>query len=135
MDAFLRALVWRRAGGRCEYCRIHQHDDPHYSFHVEHIIARQHGGSDDPRNRALACHACNLSKGPNLAGRDTKTGKKVWLFNPRRHKWAWHFCWDGPVLVGRTPIGRATVAVLGINHPKRVELRQALIEAGAFPPA
>ena len=33
--------VRRRAGGRCEYCRL-----PLYvprPFHIEHIVARQHG--------------------------------------------------------------------------------------------
>jgi hypothetical protein len=57
----------------------------------------------------------------------------VRLFNPRRHKWARHFRWDGPLLVGRTPIGRVTVHVLGMNDPIRVALRQELIEEGLFP--
>jgi 5-methylcytosine-specific restriction endonuclease McrA len=26
---------------------------------IEHIVARQHGGSDDPANLALACPECN----------------------------------------------------------------------------
>jgi hypothetical protein len=56
------------------------------------------------------------------------------LFNPRRHKWARHFRWDGPVLVGLTPIGRATVVVLEINLDYRVAFRQRLIEEGVFPP-
>jgi hypothetical protein len=36
--------------------------------------------------------------------------------------------------VGLTAIGRTTVAVLNINDPFRVELRQGLIEEGLFPP-
>ena len=60
--------------------------------------------------------------------------KIVPLFNPRRHKWAGHFRRDGPVLVGLTPIGRATVAVLEINLDYRVDLRQGLIDDGEFPP-
>ncbi len=35
--------------------------------------------------------------------------------------------------MGRTPIGRATVAVLEVNHPDAVAVRQALIEEGVFP--
>ena len=31
---------------------------------------------------------------------------------------------------GRTPVGRATVAVLQMNAPERVQLRQALIDEG-----
>ncbi|HJZ89304.1 MAG TPA: HNH endonuclease [Gemmataceae bacterium] len=68
MDAALRALVWGRAGGRCEYCRLHQTDADFLSFHVEHVIARQHGGSDGDDNLCLACCECNWAKGPNLAG-------------------------------------------------------------------
>jgi hypothetical protein len=28
-------------------------------FHVEHIVPRQHGGTDDPNGLALACDRCN----------------------------------------------------------------------------
>jgi hypothetical protein len=55
------------------------------------------------------------------------------LFNPRRHKWHRHFRWDGPVLVGLTPIGRVTVAVLEINLDYRVDFRQGLIDEDIFP--
>ena len=34
--------------------------------HIEHIVAKQHGGLDDFSNLALACHRCNDQKGPNL---------------------------------------------------------------------
>jgi hypothetical protein len=44
MDAALRAFVRERAGRRCEYCRLHEEDDDFLAFHVEHVIARQHGG-------------------------------------------------------------------------------------------
>jgi 5-methylcytosine-specific restriction endonuclease McrA len=69
MNAAMRRLVRRRAGNRCEYCRMHQDDDPFLSFHVEHIIARQHRGGDRPSNLAWSCQKCNRAKGPNLAGR------------------------------------------------------------------
>jgi hypothetical protein len=134
MDTSTRELVRRRAGRRCEYCRLHEDDDPLFAFHVEHIIARQHEGADSPSNLALACHQDNLHKGPNLTGIDPVTNKLTRLFNPRRHKWSRHFRWDGPILVGRTAIGRTTVTVLGMNLPHRVSLRQALIAAGRFPP-
>jgi hypothetical protein len=38
------------------------------------------------------------------------------------------------MLIGRTAIGRATVAVLGMNLPHRVTLREKLLAAGRFPP-
>jgi hypothetical protein len=49
-------------------------------------------------------------------------------------KWARHFRWDGARLVGRTPAGRATIAVLEMNHADRIKLRQSLIDEGVFPP-
>jgi hypothetical protein len=130
----LRNLVRRRADDRCEYCRIGQGDEPYLPFHVEHIIARQHRGSDAAHNRAWSCNHCNSCKGPNLTGIDPRTGKIVRLFHPRKHKWERHFRWVGPYLVGRTPVGRTTVEVLQINHPNRANLRQALIDAGMFRP-
>jgi hypothetical protein len=130
MDETTRELVRRRAGQRCEYCRLHEEDDPLFAFHIEHIIARQHGGTDSLSNLALACHQDNLHKGPNLTGIDPITKKLTRLFNPRRHKWSRHFCWDGPILVGRTAIGRTTIAVLGMNLPHRITLREALMASG-----
>jgi hypothetical protein len=78
--------------------------------------------------------ACNNHKGPKIAGVDPVSRALVGFFNPRRHKWSRHFRWDGPILGGLTPIGRATATVLEINLPFRVALRQALIQAAAFPP-
>ena len=87
MDSTTRVLVRQRAGERCEYCLIRQE---HYesALHIEHIVAKQHGGDDAPLNLALSCNHCNLHKGPNLAGLDPKSGQLVPLFNPRRHLWA-----------------------------------------------
>jgi hypothetical protein len=133
MAQSLEQQVWERAGGCCEYCRMPQEYDA-ISFELEHIIAEQHGGPTAPSNLALACFACNRHKGPNLGGIDPRTRKKVWLFHPRRHKWQRHFRWDGPVLVGRTPLGRATVVVLAINLPHRIRHRAQLITEGVFPP-
>ncbi len=134
MDAATRRLVRRRAGQRCEYCHLHQDHEPFFRFHIEHIVARQHKGRDSAKNLALACHHCNEHKGPNLAGVDPRTGKVVRLFHPRRQRWDRHFRFLGPRLVGRTPCGRATVAVLGMNLRERVELREQLIAAGLFDP-
>lgn len=132
VKALLR-LVRERARGQCEYCRAHQHDDSFYRFAIDHIIAEQHGGRTVLGNLALSCYRCNLHKGPNIAGRDRQTGKLVPLFHPRRHKWSRHFAWDGSLLVGGTAIGRVTIAVLAMNHPDAVALREALIQEGNFP--
>jgi len=58
------------------------------------------------------------------------SGQIVPLFNPRTDAWSDHFRFDGPLLTGATPRGRATVNVLSINLPIRVAARQALIESG-----
>jgi hypothetical protein len=102
-------------------------------FHLEHVLARQHGGLTDPQNLCWSCHRCNLHKGPNLSGRDPLTNRIVGLFNPRRQLWKRHFKWVGAALVGRTQTGPATVAVLDINHPQRVRLREKLMAEGEWP--
>ena len=133
MDAALVRYIWQRAGDCCEYCRIAQPWDD-APFEIDHIIARKHGGLTIVSNLALSCLHDNSHKGPNVAGFDPKTRQLVPLFNPRRQKWNRHFRWRGAYLVGRTPIGRATVSVLNINDPFRLTLREGLIEEGLFPP-
>jgi hypothetical protein len=103
-------------------------------FQVEHVIARQHGGTDADDNLALACQHCNSHKGPNLAGVDPETGVLTRLFHPRQDVWADHFEWSGHVLVGKTAIGRTTVAVLAINDDVYRSVRAALLLEGVFPP-
>jgi hypothetical protein len=132
MDEEVRRLVRDRAGGRCEYCRLHQDDYEFQTFHVEHIIAQQHLGTDDPDNLCLACSECNWAKGPNLAG--LLGGKLYPLFHPRRQRWARHFRWDGTAIVGKTRSGVVTVQVLNLNSESRIMLRENLLFEGRFPP-
>lgn len=68
----------------------------------------------------------------NVAGYDPESDELQPLFNPRRDDWENHFAWDGPVLRGKTPIGRTTIDVLRINLMERVEHRRLLIAAGVF---
>ena len=124
-----RRLVRHRAGDQCEYCHVHQDAEPFVRYQVEHIIARQHGGSDDEQNLALACSHCNLHKGPNLTGIDPVTGAVEHLFHPRRQQWSEHFVSRGEVIVGLTATGRATVRVLDMNDPARLELRRSLLSS------
>ena len=134
MNRDLANLVRERARGRCEYCLLPQAHST-VPFEIDHIIARKHDGPTVADNLAFACFFCNSAKGPNIAGIDPLTGKNVPLFHPRRQKWSRHFRWNGPVLVGRTQSGRATIAVLAINDPVFVDLRATLLQAGLFPPA
>ncbi len=130
MDAKTRELVRRRAGNVCEYCRIPQDATPSISFHVEHTIAKQHGGDDDPHLLALACDRCNAYKGPNLTSIDQDNGQIVPLFHPRSDDWGSHFLLREGQVVGLTPMGRATVQLLNMNATRRVQLRKEWLEEG-----
>jgi len=55
------------------------------------------------------------------------------LFHPRRDRWDEHFEWRGPIVVGLTPGGRATILVLDMNDGDIVEIRVNLIAEGHFP--
>ena len=90
---------------------------------MEHITARQHGGGDVPENLALACHHCNLHKGPNLSGLDPQTGELTRLFNPRLDDWNEHFAARGGEVIGLSTIGRTTVILLKMNEDGRLQLR------------
>jgi len=52
MNAVVQRLVWHRAASRWVYRQLHQ-DDDHFRLHIEHIIAKQQGGSDLPTNLCL----------------------------------------------------------------------------------
>jgi HNH endonuclease len=134
MTQKLLTLVRQRARWRCEYCCLPQAHSI-IPFEIDHILAKKHHGATAQDNLAFACFFCNSAKGPNVAGYDPQTGKLAPLFNPRRQAWSRHFRWDGPVLVGRTRIGRATIGVLAINDPDFVAIREALIADNLFPPA
>lgn len=134
MDQALVALVRRRAAATCEYCRLPQSLSP-IPFEIDHVIAQKHGGPTEAANLALTCFYCNSFKGPNIAGIDPESRRIVRLYHPRHDAWGTHFRWEGPVLVGRTRSGRATIAVLEMNHPDAVAVRRALIEEGVFPRA
>lgn len=131
MTGALRAKVRRRARGRCEYCRT----PFRYDFvpaEIDHVIAGQHGGEAVLDNLAMACAHCNSHKGPNIAGIDPKTRKLTRLFNPRTDRWDEHFMWFGATAVGRTPEGRTTINVLGMNGPFKLAARAALMEEKVF---
>src|SRR5436305_14638918 len=130
--------VRRRAGNRCEYCHL-----PQSAFlralHIEHIVARQHGGSGELDHLALACWKCNLKNGPNLSGVDPQTGHITALFHPRKDEWNDHLS----AIIGTikpvrckihawTTIGRATVQVLGLNEEMRQIVRYELWVEGLY---
>lgn len=134
MDQALDHKVRQRANEICEYCRMPQ-AFYRQRFPIDHVIARQHGGTTIEENLALCCPSCNRYKGPNVAGIDAVTGQLVPLFHPRKDRWNEHFHWQGARLIGLTPLGRTTIAVLNINNGKYVSTRESLIAEGVFPPA
>lgn len=132
MTSAIRDAVRGRADDRCEYCLLRQ-EHRQLTHHVEHVIAKKHGGSDDLSNLALACHRCNLRKGPNLTGVDPATGEVVPLFHPRRDSWPDHFRLVEARIEATTPTGRATVRVLAVNDDRRIDLRRELMVRGEYP--
>ena len=125
-------LVEARAGGRCEYCGMHQALQG-ATFHLEHITPRSRGGAFELDNLAWCCPACNLHKSDRTEASDPESGEVVPLFNPRRDAWSLHLQWEDYRVVGLTPVGRATVVVLDLNHLRRVRIRQAEAFFGLFP--
>ncbi len=126
-------IVLTRAADRCEYCRMHQ-SLRGATFHVEHVTPRTAGGSDEATNLALSCPGCNLSKSDRTTAPDPDTAQDVSLFHSRSDAWDEHFGWDDRRVVGLTPVGRATVAALNLNHARRLLIRQAEEWFGLFPP-
>jgi hypothetical protein len=125
--------VQARAVGCCEYCRMHQSLQG-ATFHVEHVVPLSRGGDSQLDNLAWACPSCNLHKASRIDAIDPDAGNQVPLFSPRSDIWDEHFRWDGYRIVGQTPMGRATVAALEFNHPRRIQIRQAEKLFDLFPP-
>ncbi len=56
--------VWQ---GKCLFCNrkllVELNGEPISAATIEHIVPRNHGGTDDLGNLALACRSCNNEKG------------------------------------------------------------------------
>lgn len=116
VPAQLAVQITRQAAGRCEYCHAPQILIGQ-AFHIDHIIPRSADGETIAENLCLACSHCNIAKSGRTKFNDPRTGKMTPLFNPRKHLWEEHFRWslDWKRLIGKTSIGRATVAALDMN--------------------
>lgn len=84
-------------------------------------------------NLAFACQHCNRHKGTDLGSLDPESRTLTPLFNPRTQVWHEHFALDGARIVARTSTGRVTIAILQLNHPRRVLEREGLIRLGRYP--
>jgi len=71
-STFERMLQGERVvlSGRCIHCRKrHQlttDGTPLTAASLEHIVPRNHGGTNEARNLAVACRSCNSAKGRRL---------------------------------------------------------------------
>jgi 5-methylcytosine-specific restriction endonuclease McrA len=132
MSPPLRQFVRERAGRRCKYCRFREEHLLLWPFHLDHVVARQHGGSSDESNLAWSCHRCNLRKGTTLTARDPDSASVVPLFNPRTDLWESGFELSQGRIIGRTAPARATAWLLQMNVDERVRLRRTLVESGSW---
>ena len=130
----LSRTVRARAQGRCQYRLMHESLQG-ATFHVEHIIPQCKGGRSELENLALACPGCNLHKAGRQSVIDPVTGESVQLFNPILQTWPEHFRFSGYRIEGLTPVGRATIEALNLNHPRRQRIREVEEAFGLYHPA
>jgi hypothetical protein len=127
-----RRMIYEQANGCCEYCKTCEVNTGQ-TMQIDHIDPE---GGDSLQNLALACWNCNNHKRRATHAADPETAEIVRLFHPRQDNWQTHFVWidDGIQLLGRTAIGRATIARLKMNRPSILVARRRWIDAGYHPP-
>jgi HNH endonuclease len=132
----IRFTVMQRAAFCCEYCKSQDKYSPN-SFTIDHILSEDLGGSSDISNLAYACFLCNRLKWHKQTAFDVVSERWVRFFNPREDNWNDHFNWseDATLVIGTSPIGRATVEGLKLNRDKLIEYRKAIIPFGTHPPS
>ena len=129
----LRRLVINRSNNRCEYCQLSQAGQI-ATFHIDHIVPDSAGGETTAGNLALACVSCSLKKGARQTIQDPETGDRVQIFNPRLQVWSENFAWQGVLLLGLSPVGRATIQALQLNRPMMLAIRSEEIVFNRHPP-
>lgn len=132
----LTAQILADAGHRCGYCRA----DERFTgslLSIEHILPIAAGGPTERENLWRSCRECNERKGAQVQATDPENGEVVDLYNPRTQRWRDHFRWseDGLLVIGLTPVGRASVAALDLNRPHQVVARQRWVLVGWHPPS
>jgi 5-methylcytosine-specific restriction endonuclease McrA len=120
---------------RCAYCQTSEANTGQ-PMTVDHILPRAQGGVTTYDNLCFACRCCNEFKSSQTTAEDPLSGEIVPLFHPRRNSWNDHFMWDesGVLLVGLTPIGRATIVALKLNNSVIVAVRYRWVSVGWHPP-
>lgn len=135
ISAELRQQVRGDSGLRCGYCHTPE-EFIGMPLDIDHIVPEALGGATARENLWQACSRCNDFKGDRTASLDSATNEIAPLFNPRTQKWTEHFSWSssGKQILGRTPIGRATVEALRLNNEFIMIARRFWVEAGRWPP-
>ncbi|MEK9735708.1 MAG: HNH endonuclease [Candidatus Nanopelagicales bacterium] len=57
-----RLAIYLRDGFRCLYCSRDLRDASPADIHLDHVVCRADGGSNDAANLVTACRACNCSR-------------------------------------------------------------------------
>ena len=126
----LRRKVVDRANQQCEYCKLPDKAS-FFTFHIDHVVSLKHGGGTTLDNLAYACPLCNVAKGPDVATFLDDIRIAVRFYNPRIDLWDDHFSVDTTGLMNdKTDIGRATIKILGLNHPDAIIERIEMIRLG-----
>lgn len=134
MNKTIRKTVKNRAKYLCEYCLTPEYFCPD-PFECDHILPVSKKGKTVLDNLALSCSGCNGLKYDTTEAFDPATGRNSPLYNPRKDAWAEHFCWNEyyTLIIGISPIGRATVLKLNLNRESIINLRAVLRQVGEFP--
>lgn len=98
-----------QAGYRCEYCRKLLTDQ---TYQLDHIWPESRDGLSVLPNLAVSCQRCNNNKAAHVEWIDPLSGSTHPLFNPRSMKWEAHFREAHTEVVGVSPTGGATAALL-----------------------
>ena len=131
----VRRRIAAQADYRCGYCLTSERLTG-IRLTLDHIIPLAAGGLTEESNLWVACRPCNEFKGAQTRAQDPVTDQTVPLFNPRAQLWREHFEWsaNGTRIVGLTPVGRASVVALQMNHDLIVHARRQWAKVGWHPP-
>lgn len=109
VSASNRAADVKYFNNLCAYCKSRLHPGHHY----DHVRPKAKGGSNEHRNLVPVCSRCNTAKSDTWTPiRDPYRGAEVAWFDPREEVWHHHFKFVRSEVVGVSPTGRATCAVL-----------------------
>ncbi|WP_462137453.1 HNH endonuclease [Candidatus Mycalebacterium sp.] len=77
---FNRLNIFRRDGGKCQYCG---REFPKRELTIDHVIPRSHGGTSRWNNVVCSCGTCNRKKG----GRTPAQARMKLLTTPAEPQW------------------------------------------------